>query len=98
MRKGVPDRITLRIDKPMRQRLAQEMEMTGATLSQTLRVALAMGLEQEEELPVAFRRASFKEGVVAGIAAFREAGGDGNEITHRALGGVDSALAGWRKS
>ncbi len=93
-----PDRVSLRIDLPLRERLQYEMEVTGMELSQVLRTALQVGLEKVEDVPEALRRATFKEGIVAGIAEYRRAVTAGSrEITQAALNGVDGALAGWKK-
>ncbi len=88
-----PARVTLRIDRTTREMLNQQMRETGASLSQALRVALALGLERSEELDAAFRRASFREGVVAGTAEYRRAlATEARAVAQSALEATDSHL------
>ncbi len=64
-------KVAVRIDRALRERLLHEMETTNASLSSVLRLALTVGLERVEELPEAFRRASFREGIIAGMAEYK---------------------------
>ena len=77
------------------------MEETGGSLSAVTRMALQLGLERFEELDIAFRRAAYREGVVAGLSEYKKSlagiDADLNQVKRTALNGVDAALAGWQK-
>lgn len=73
-------------------RYAADREMTR---SQATRVLLALALrEADEGAEIAFQKASFREGVIAGMASFRKnLVGATQDAVESALGDMDEAMA-----
>ena len=84
----VPQRVNVRLDAETRAQLFKYMRANSATLSQAMRVLLAVSLRDEATSPeAAFRAAAFREGVIRGIALVRE------RLTTATTEAVQSALS-----
>jgi len=70
---SVPQHIGVRLDENTRTELQKYMQLNNMTLSQALRMLLALALRDETTNPeLAFRAAAFREGLVLGVAQVRE--------------------------
>lgn len=58
---GVPDRITIRLDKETRQTIEAMMKASGLKLSQALRLLIALGAAREAKLAGAFKSAAWRD-------------------------------------
>jgi hypothetical protein len=84
----VPERINVRLDVPTRGALGSYLAANRMTISQGVRVLLALALREDSESPErALRAAAFREGLVAGIAEIR------NRVTTAIRLSIEAALA-----
>lgn len=68
---SIPSTVCVRLDAQTRETMGQYLEKNGLTLSQGLRVLLALALREEGQSPdEVFRAAAFQEGIRAGATIF----------------------------
>lgn len=83
----VPQRISVRLDEETRTQLRAYMLQNQMTVSQSIRVLLALSLRDENVSPEgAFRAAAFREGLILGVSKIRE------KLTRATQDAVASAL------
>lgn len=83
----VPQHVNVRLDAETRSFLGEFMANNGMSLSQAIRVLLALSLKESGvTLETAYASAAFKEGVLRGTSAVKRAIGDAVKV---ALEGLD---------
>jgi antitoxin component of RelBE/YafQ-DinJ toxin-antitoxin module len=90
---GAEGKVSFRLDADTRVALAAWMDANAMNISQALRMLVATALrENHETYDMAFTKAAFREGVIAGIATFREKLAT---LTHTAVEKAFSNLDGY---
>lgn len=70
---AIPERVTIRLDGPSRAAILGYMQRNSMSLSQALRILIAIGLRDEgQSADATFRAAAFREGIIHGVARIKE--------------------------
>lgn len=67
----VPEKVTVRLDRELRDQVKEAMLNSGMSCSQTVRVLISLGYAREGQLEHAFKGAAWREALNQVASAFR---------------------------